>query len=212
VKHGVIAAVRAGAQWVTCDTLLVAAGATPDSSFLEESGLLENGELAVSPTLQTRDRKIFVAGDAAVLSVGGEKKINPATWPHAVCQGRLAAQNLYHSAPAPLNILTWVNAMDLHGLSLVVLGPPVPGAEVLTYARPSEGIFRELFLIDKRIVGGALLGDISGAGPLHVIMQRGASVEDEEKHLPHPHWSALSRLSQDVRQEPRAFVLTEKGA
>ncbi|MFB0508790.1 MAG: NAD(P)/FAD-dependent oxidoreductase [Thermodesulfobacteriota bacterium] len=212
VKRGSIAAVRAGAQWVTCDTLLVAAGATPDTGFLEESGLLENGELVVSPTLQTRDRKIFVAGDAAVLSVGGEEKINPATWPHAVCQGRLAAQNLYQSAPAPLNILTWVNAMDLHGLSLVVLGPPVPGAEVLTYALPSEGIFRELFLIDKRIVGGTLLGDISGAGPLHIIMQRGASVEDEEKHLPHPRWSALSRLSQDVRQEQRAFVLTEKGA
>ncbi|MDI7258503.1 MAG: FAD/NAD(P)-binding oxidoreductase [Thermodesulfobacteriota bacterium] len=210
VKNGSIHAVQVGTQWLPCDTLLVATGAAPDLSFLEGSGLLDQGEIVVSETLQTRDQKIFVAGDAATIRVKGGVKINPGTWPHAVSQGKLAARNLYQSGPAPLNILTWVNCMDLDGLSFVILGPPVSNAKALSYCKPLKGVLRELFIIDDCIVGGALLGDISGAGPLHAMMISNRKINRGEEDLLHPHGRALSRFSNSLRQKRQAFILSSQ--
>ena len=207
VKDGAVDAVRAGNKWLPCNTLLVAAGATPDNTFLEGTDLLENGELMISPTLQTLDRRIFAAGDGATILKNQSKKFNPATWPHAVSQGKLAAQNLYRSVPNPLHILTGVNCMDLHGLSLVVLGPPVAGAEVMTDCSPSEGVFREIFLLNGQIVGGALVGDISDAGILYAMMNTGRKIDQGMDHLLASRGRVLSYLSDNLGQRRQAFIL-----
>jgi NAD(P)H-nitrite reductase large subunit len=168
-KDGAIDGLKAGGRRLPCDTVLVAAGTAPDTSFLMGTGLLTDGELVVSRGLQTSDPRIFAAGDVAVISSGGEK-VSPNTWPQAVSQGKLAAENLYRTAPMPHRDLTRINAMDLDGLAMVILGPPVSGAEVISHARPEASIRRELFLVDGRPVGGALIGDIAAAGTLHALI------------------------------------------
>lgn len=208
IKNGAISAVQVGTNWLSCNTLLVATGATPDMRFLEGSGLLEQGELVVSSALQTRDPKIFAAGDTATISMDEGRKINPGTWPHAVTQGKWSAQNLFRSAHSSLKILTWVNCMDLYGLSFVILGPPVNGAEVLSYVKPSAGVLRELFVLDGYIVGGALIGDISGAGPLHAMMIANRKIEPMKEELVHPHRRALSLFSDSLEQKRQAYILS----
>jgi len=180
VERGGLQLVQVGGQWLPCNTLLVAIGSIPNTGFLGESGLLENGELAVSSTLQTRDEKIYAAGDAVVVLTPKGEQYHPWTWPQAVSQGKLAAANLHSPSPLFLNPLTRPNSMNLHGLSIVILGAPVPGAERISFARPAEGIYRELFLLEGRIVGGALVGDISGAGPLHAMMISGKEMRVRE--------------------------------
>jgi nitrite reductase (NADH) large subunit len=182
IRDGAIDALKAGGRWIPCNTLLVAAGVAPDTSFLEETGLLTDGELVVSPSLQTVDPRIFAAGDVAVIASGGEK-ISPNTWPQAVSQGRLAAENLYRIAPAPHRDCSRINAMELHGLAMVILGPPVSGAEVISHARPEASVRRELFLVDGRPVGGSLIGDISAAGTLHARINAGQPLTDREAGL-----------------------------
>ena len=125
-KDGAIDALKAGGRWLPCNTLLVATGTVPDNSFLEGTGLLTDGELVVSQAMQTIDPRIFAAGDVAVISSRGEKA-RPNTWPQAVSQGRLAAENLYRGTPMPHRDLTRINAMELHGLAMVILGPRFPG-------------------------------------------------------------------------------------
>ena len=210
IKDGYVHAVRAGTQWVPCDTVLVAAGAIPDSGFLGGSGLLKEGALLVSAALQTGDEKIFAAGDAATIALAEKETINPATWPHAISQGKRAAENLYETVPKPLTLLTHVNCMNLHGLSLVILGPPVPGCKVLSYSRPSEGVLRELFLVNGRIVGGTLLGDISGAGPLYAMVSTGERIAHREDDLIYPHGRALSPLSRFGRQRQAVILPSER--
>ncbi|MEI7671397.1 MAG: NAD(P)/FAD-dependent oxidoreductase [Deltaproteobacteria bacterium] len=168
-KSGAINALKAGGRWLPCDTVLVAAGTVPDTAFLAGTDLLTDGELVVSPALQTKDPRIFAAGDVAVISSGG-KKVSPNTWPQAVSQGKLAAENLYRGAPLPLRDLAGINAMELHGLAMVILGPPVSGAEVISHSSPEDSVRRELFLVDGRPVGGALIGDITAAGTLHALI------------------------------------------
>ena len=185
--------VQVGAEEIPCRTLLVAAGSVPDVQFLKDSGLLLNGELAVSPALQTCDPHIFAAGDA--VTVQSDSNFTPWTWPQAITQGKLVGRNIYATDPIQLNSLTRVNSMNLDGLSLVVLGATVVGAEVVAYSRPGEGIYRELFLKNRRIVGGALVGDISGAGVLHAAMNAGVEVDKNDEDLLKPKSRALRQIS-----------------
>jgi nitrite reductase (NADH) large subunit len=199
--------VQAGEKTLPCDTLLVAIGSTPDVAFLQDSGLLEKGELVVSPTLQTRDEKIFAAGDAVRISAGEGKKVSPWIWPQAVAQGKLAGSNLYRSAPLPLRALTRPNSMNLHGLSLAILGPPVEDAERLRHASPSQGFYRELFLAGGRIVGGALIGDLSGAGPLQTLMASGKEIGPEVSDLLQDGRSVLFRRDGGLGRRRAKYLL-----
>ncbi|MCE5263074.1 MAG: FAD-dependent oxidoreductase [Deltaproteobacteria bacterium] len=208
IRKGEIDALKAEGRWLPCGTALVAAGVAPDTAFLEGTGLLTDGELVVSPCLQTADPRIFAAGDVAVIASRGDK-ISPNTWPQAVSQGRLAAENLYRNAPVPLRDLTRINAMELHGLAMVVLGPPVSGAEVISHARPEASIRRELFLVDGRPVGGALIGDISAAGTLHALITAGRPLSAREAGLLRPRTGNVIRFPQQPgRKEAR--ILSKK--
>ena len=206
MQNGELQAVQVGAQGISCGTLLVAAGSVPDVQFLKDSDLLVNGELAVTPALQTCDQHVFAAGDAVTVQRDGN--FTPWTWPQAIIQGKLVGRNIYATDPIRLNSLTRVNSMNLDGLSLVVLGAPVAGAEVVAYARPGEGIYRELFLKNGRIVGGALVGDISGAGVLHAAMNADVEIDKNDEDLLKPKSRALRQVSiRCFRPERRIFIV-----
>lgn len=207
---GAVSALKAGGQWLDCDTLLVAAGTEPDRAFLEGTGLLQDGELMVTPALQTADPRIFAAGDVAVIERGTAGHASPNTWPQAVSQGKRAGENLFSNPPVPLTDLAGVNAMDLHGLSMVVLGPPVQGMEVLVAERPDAGIRRELFLVDGKPVGGSLIGDISAAGTFHALIHAGRPLDAHTTALLSPR---PGRVIPFPEQRPRkeALILRSRG-
>lgn len=207
-RDGAIDALKAGGRWLPCDTILVATGIAPDTSFLAGTGLLTNGELVVSQALQTPDPRIYAAGDAAVIAAGGEK-ISPKNWPQAVSQGRLAAENLYRNTPLPHRDLTRINAMELHGLAMVVLGPPVQGAKVISHARPEASVRRELFLAGGKPVGGVLIGDITAAGALHALINAGRPLTAADSGLLRPQTRNIIRFpEQTARRE--ALILSPK--
>ncbi|MBW2440976.1 MAG: FAD-dependent oxidoreductase [Deltaproteobacteria bacterium] len=172
-RNGELKEVRIGGEWTVGDTLLVAIGSTPELGFLESSGLIEDGELVVAPTLQTADRYVFAAGDAVTIRTDDGATYRPWTWPQAIAQGRLAGANIYRSAPLPLGNFSRVNAQNIAGLPLVVLGGrPERFSAVSQFGDPPRW-WREWYLEKDRIVGGALVGDIAGAGPLHFRMTTG---------------------------------------
>jgi NAD(P)H-nitrite reductase large subunit len=189
MERGALRALKAGGKWITGDTLFVAAGTTPDTSFLE----------------------IFAAGDVAVIADPAGEKISPNTWPQAVSQGRQAAENLYRNPPFPHRDLTRVNAMELHGLAMVVLGPPVEGAEVIAYERPREGVRRELFLMGGKPVGGALIGDISAAGTLRALIGSGRKINKEDAPLLEPRRKRVIRFREHAGGRRALILLPTRG-
>ena len=211
-ENGILKSVVLGGKSVPCDTLLIAAGSVPNVAFLDGSGLLENGKLLVSSRLQSRDPKIFAAGDAVTIETSEGGKITPWTWPQAVSQGRLAAGNLYHPQPLPLKTLTRPNSMNLQGLSLVMLGAAVKGSEEISYARKDEGVLRQAFLRNGRVTGGVLLGDISNAGPLHHLIISGKDSGSEAYDLIQASNRAMPRelLVQGIRRRRARFIYREE--
>jgi NAD(P)H-nitrite reductase large subunit len=202
-ENGKIKKAKIRGQWIPCDTLLLAIGSAPNISFLENSGLLEEGKLRVSAGLQTKDPRIFAAGDAVTIFTADGKRYTPWTWPQAVSQGKLAAANLYRSQPAPLKTLTRVNSMNLQGLSLNMLGAYVEGSEEISYAPLAEGILRQVFLHQGRITGGALVGDTTGAGLLHHLMINGKDSAQEISRLIKPSFGLMARSLSDIGMERR---------
>jgi NADPH-dependent 2,4-dienoyl-CoA reductase/sulfur reductase-like enzyme len=164
-------------RWIPCQAFLIGIGSQPETSLLADSGLLENGELVVSDTLRTSDPNIFAVGDAVAVRRDGLH--HPWTWPQAVVQGRYAGANVYRQAPVPIPRVTRVNAQNIAGTPIVVLGGAGAGTSVVSRRGESSGVWRELFLEGGRIAGGALVGDISGAGPLHALMVQGRDVSAE---------------------------------
>ncbi len=211
-KNGFLKAVNLNGQAIPCEALLVAVGSVPNVAFLESSNLLEEGQLLVSPALQTRDPKIFAAGDAITISTSKGKKLTPWTWPQAVSQGRLAAENLFRSNPVALKVLTRVNSMNLQGLSIAMLGFQVEGSEEISYGSPAYGSLRQAFLLEGRMIGGALLGDVSAAGPLHHLMFNGREAGPEVNKLIKPLLQAIppNPLVYGKRSKRARFFLTKE--
>ena len=202
-ENGTLQTVKVGGQWLPADTLLIAVGSTPNINFLENTGLLKDGELLVSPALQTADARIYAAGDAVTITASGGEKHKPWTWPQAVSQGKLAAENLFRSAPLPLNALTRPNSMNLQGLSFQILGASAPDASVVSYDQTKDGVYRELFLRDRKIAGGALVGDIAGAGFLHYFMINGCENEGNIARFLKPQSRLFSPYLPSFRKQRR---------
>lgn len=210
LHQGAISGLQANGQWLSCQTMFVAAGSVPEVEFLNDSGLLFEGRLEVSTSLQTIDDKIFAAGDA--VTIVNNDSFTPWTWPQAVVQGKLAALNLYAPATATLTCLSRVNAMNLNGLSLAVIGIPVKGAERVVYAREDTGIYRELYYIDGKIVGGALLGNITNAGRLHMMMNSGDRIGADTHDLLEPKIDTFSKGSPScIKYNRRATIVSSQG-
>jgi nitrite reductase (NADH) large subunit len=210
IEEGAIAAIKAGGVWIPGTTLFVAAGVAPDIAFLEGTDLLTDAQLVVSPSLQTADPRIFAAGDVAVIGAADGARISPNTWPQAVSQGRAAAENLYRKTPVPHRDLTRINAMELDGLAMVILGPPVEGAEAIFYAKPDERVRRELFLLDGKPVGGALIGDISAAGTIHALISDGQVISPKEAGLLRPQSRRVIPFP-ELTGRRQALILHQRG-
>ncbi len=209
-EPGGISAVRVNGGWLSCQTMFIAAGSVPEVEYLQGSGLLQDGRLEVSTSLQSLDKNIFAAGDAVTIVNNG--LFTPWTWPQAVVQGKLAASNLYAPDSSALNCLSRVNCMNLNGLSLSVIGIPVEGAQRVVYSRPDKRVYRELFLVDGKIAGGALIGNISNAGKLHTMMTIGKRVETEFDELLKPQLETFSKTSPScVKYSRRAAILSAQG-
>jgi len=210
---GTVSAVRlATGEWIPCGTFLVGIGSTPDLGFVRETDLMRDGELVVSPTLQTADPTIFAIGDAVAIQTADGARAHPWTWPQAVAQGKLAGANAFRGCPMPVKRTTRVNAQNISGVPLMILGGPGVGSSIEARPGKDDGIWREFFLEEDRIVGGALVGDIAGAGPLHFTMANAENVSHRVADLLTPQTrairpSAWKRLRQSYRA--RNFAVKE---
>jgi NAD(P)H-nitrite reductase large subunit len=102
--------------------------------------------------------------------------------------------------------------MNLQGLPLNMLGAFVEGSEEVCYAPQAGGILRQVFLHDGRIIGGALVGDITGAGPLHHLMTGGKDSPQEILRLIKPSFGLMPRgLSDRGLERRRARLIPGEG-
>src|SRR5450830_1258458 len=84
-----------GGQVLPCDMVVIGAGISPETGFLEGSGLLLDEGVVVDRFLQASQPGVFAAGDVANFDdpvLGRRHRVEH--WDNAIKQGRLAARNM----------------------------------------------------------------------------------------------------------------------
>jgi nitrite reductase (NADH) large subunit len=136
--------------------------------------------LAKDEHLRTSRPDVFAAGDCAEapdMLVRGKTTI-PGTWFEAVAQGEIAGANMVDRArPSPGAFK--MNVMEILGVAVASMGlihPPDSDGRVVVRAR--DGNYRKLVFAGDRIVGAVLVGDVSEAGLLAMLIRRGLTLAD----------------------------------
>jgi nitrite reductase (NADH) large subunit len=93
-EHRLTAVRTTSGRVLPCEFASICAGVIPDVGFLQDSGLLEDGQLIVGERLQTSAPDIFAAGDCAAVRATDGRLIGCHTWNVAQSQARVAAANM----------------------------------------------------------------------------------------------------------------------
>ena len=167
-KHGQVTHIitTRGAR-IPCDLLLVAIGITPNSDFIQASGIACAQGVQVDAAMRTNAPDIYAAGDIAETTdaLTGHTRV-VGQWFPAIQQARTAAYSMldrYDSNKSG----TFYNATFLYGLNFVSLGvtsqPTDTLASVHAYqeiiAEPAPRNYRKLILKDGVPVGALFLGE-----------------------------------------------------
>ncbi|MEW6660907.1 MAG: NAD(P)/FAD-dependent oxidoreductase [Bacillota bacterium] len=176
-----------GGQTVPCQMVIVAAGVTPNTGFLNGSEIQVNRGIPVNEYMQTNVPDIYAAGDVAETfdPLWEQYRIN-AVWPCATMQGQVAGCNMagvkrkYHGSFG-------MNSAEFYGLPIISAGITQLQPDCQEYVRKEPGLYRKLVTRRNRLVGFITIGDVHGAGVLTGLMQKGTDISGiTESLLNHP--------------------------
>ena len=159
--------------------VLYAFGVEPATRFLKDTGLLEDGAVAVDETLRTGAAHIYAAGDIALVPYAGGHSERVEHWVEAQRQGRHAAlsmlggRNPYRSVP-----FFWTNQYDG---KIKYVGFP-SAAELIAYRGDvdSGSFVAGLYAIDGRLVGVAGMAADAELLAAERVLRRGEDISCED--------------------------------
>ena len=150
------------------DLVIVGKGVRPNSSFLKETGLVNEDcePLKVNPRQETALKDIYAAGDVALTyNIIDENYSYSAIWPNALEQGAAAGTNMAGLAKKYPGSIP-MNSASFGGVPVIAAGITQPGAEGCAFMedKDAKGNYRMLVLDAGRLVGFTLFGDTARAG------------------------------------------------
>jgi NAD(P)H-nitrite reductase large subunit len=172
------AVVTADGRELPADLVILAKGIRSDVELAQTGGLATARGILVDEYCRTSRADIYAAGDCAeapdLLTPG--KRTIPGNWFEAVGQGEAAGGNMLDAVqPAPgalkMNVM---EAVHTPVASIGMLEPP--DAEGRALIRERDGIYRKLVISRDRLVGAVLVGDVTEAGLLAMLIRQRASL------------------------------------
>ena len=153
---------------IAADLVVVAIGARPASELAVAAGIaVHEGGIVTNEYMQTSIPDIYAGGDVALVTsqITGER-VQSCIWPDAMHQGLIAAHAMA-GKPKPYPGALIMTSSAFFGLKFAscgaVVNPPAT-AEVIKIVLPAG---HQTFVLNQgRLVGFALVGDISAAGTL----------------------------------------------
>jgi NAD(P)H-nitrite reductase large subunit len=170
-------------ETLPADLVVVGKGIVPNVDWLAESGVGVGRGVRVDAYGRTNVAEVYAAGDCAESAdpLSGEPAVS-GVWPVAMEMGRVAgssAVGVPRSSPGALRL----NAMTFFQVPIISVGEPregrVAGATARVLVRRGES-YRKVVLLDGKLVGALLYGDVSGAGAFYRLYRNQVPLEDEE--------------------------------
>ena len=145
-----------GAQ-IKADLVVMAAGVRPNIALALEAGLHCERAIVVDDTLQTYDPRVYAVGECVQHRSAVFGLVAP-IWEQAkVCGAHLAQKGhrRYVQSATPTKLK--VTGVDLYSVGDFIGGE---GSEDLVLRDPRRGVYKRLVLVDNRIAGAVLYGDV----------------------------------------------------
>ena len=178
--------ITAAGDELPADIVMLAKGIRSNVELARAGGLATGRGILVDPYMRTSREGVFAAGDCAEapdMLVRGKKTIS-ATWFEAVAQGETAGANMLDLARPSMGSLK-MNVMDTLGIAVAAIGlTEAPDAEARVLTRSRDGVYRKLVISRDRLVGAVLVGDVSEAGPIAMLIRRGVTLSSLKRFNP----------------------------
>jgi len=180
-----------GQAWAA-DLVISATGVTPNTAFLEGSGVACDGGVLVDERMESSVKGIFAAGDVSrAPEFDTDRKIAYAIQPTAVEQARVAALNMAGRDATSPGALA-MNVLDTLGLVSVSFGqwhgvPHAQGGSWVEEMDRERFRYLRLEFRDDRLIGATSLGHTEHAGVIRGLIQGRVRLgEWREKLLANP--------------------------
>ena len=174
----VTAVLLADGTRLPAELVVVGAGASPSTGWLEGSGLALEDGVVCSSVLRTSDPHVWAAGDVARVDLPGHGPVRLEHWTSAAEQGTLAGANAVaelSGEPAREHVAVPYFWSDVYGSKLQMVGLPTPESELVG---DEHGPWLLLYRRDDRLAG-ALSLDLPGRiMKFRALLARGASFDD----------------------------------
>lgn len=172
----------AGGRVLGAPLIAVAVGTSPNTGWLDGSGLRAEAGLSVDRTLMTSAEGVYAAGDAACFedAVTGET-VPSALWTNAVEMGRVAGVNMAGGKMACPAIMRVLNATEIEGIPMVSAGSVEAGAGEEAYAREGARGYRKLVFKGARLTGVLFMGDLRGAGVYTSLIRNRTELSERQR-------------------------------
>ncbi len=138
-------------QTLSCETIILAIGATPQTDFLEHSGIKIDAGVLVDEFLQTNAPDIFAAGDVAAYLDRYGKRQRAEHWENARRQGRTAAKNMLDQRVPYGDVPHYF--CDFLDLSFTFLGTSEEADVRIGRGTLQTKSFAEFYIRNDRIIG-----------------------------------------------------------
>jgi len=167
---------------IRCQMVVVGKGVRAHKELAEGNDIKTEYGIIVDEHCRTNVLDVYAAGDVTQSpdSVRKEKFMN-ALWPHAVEEGRVAAENILGKKTI-LKGRTSMNSIKVDDLALISCGltgarEKVEGGEETTVKGPREMDYKRFVLKDNCLVGFSLVGNVAHAGILTSLIIKEINVE-----------------------------------
>lgn len=179
----VTAAISSAGERFGCDTVAVAIGQEPNSSFIDVEKN-DAGMIKTDKYLETSAEGVFAAGNMVEYdSPVFERRIVNGSWDHSEAMGETAALNMVGREEEFDYVNTYgVGHFDVQFLAIGDWdGEPVE-------KKYGDGEYRRLFFRDDRLVGAVLIGFTRGQEDIRRMIQQKQIFENKEDLLEKDYW------------------------
>jgi NTE family protein len=182
--HHVNGVLTTKGMFMPCDIVAVGIGVTPDTGFLETSGILLNDGIVVDEYMQTNYNEIFAAGDVTRFydTVFGQYR-RVEHWDNAAKQGKIAAKNMLGRKEYYNEVSYFFS--DVFDLSFGFLGYTKDTNERIIRGSLTDQSFTVYYLRDGILSGAFLLNRPNSEEEVaRNLIQNHANLENNKAELP----------------------------
>jgi NAD(P)H-nitrite reductase large subunit len=146
------------------DLVILAIGISPNTGWLEGSGLKIEKAMVVDELLKTSAEDCYAAGDVVqALDLVAHEPAVSVLWTNAVDMGKAAGTNMAGGKKRYPGLLSVLNATEIEGIPMVSAGTVTDGGGEVFIDNGYDG-YRKLVFRDDRLIGAIFMGRLKNTG------------------------------------------------